>query len=254
MEGYIDRHIKTFQDQIKILRQLITEIKKFHDEDRVIGNLGPFNIYVNIVDKQFAIRPDIKLDSGWSHYWTQNTKDTDIFLLGCVFYFILSRGKHPFGYVSQCQLMEKNLFYLGSCKNIHIRTLIQRMIHFDPQKRPTITDVCNHLMFREPNLIASFLGEYANEDPQLIDEYCPVKYSDFLSTASHRFDGSKLERKAETVSIRPGRLKDFYVDVIVATEVEDEQLIRYYTSLFKLSANSSFVLCPSYELRDNIVR
>jgi len=252
------RRLWNINDEIKILRQLIAEIKKFHDKDKVIGNLNPYDLYVNIGDEQVTLilRPGIDLK--WSYYCTRNTKDTDIFLLGCVFYFILTRGKHPFGYfwrlqhgdTSHHQLMAKNLFFLEACKNIDARKLIDRMIHFDPHKRPTIEEVCNHPMFREPNQIAPFLGEYAIEDPQLVDEYRPITIHDYFLMASHRFGDLKLERKAEQIQIRPGRYGNDYVNVIIASKSEDEKLIHYWTSLSQISIHSKNVLLPLYIDRD----
>jgi serine/threonine protein kinase len=229
-------------DEIKILRLLIVEIKKFHDKDKVIGNINPFN--VKILDEQVTIlpKPEINSDWEWSYHSPRNTKDTDIYLLGCVFYFILTRGQNPFGDRSNNKLKAKNLFDLKACRNIQAQKLIGRMINFDHNKRPTIEDVCNHPMFWEPNHIVPFLKEDVTEDPQLTDEYHPIAIRGDLLMASYRFGFLKLERKAEQIQIRPGRYGNDYVNVIIASKSRDEKLIHYWTSLSQLSFENDNVL------------
>jgi serine/threonine protein kinase len=149
-------------DGVEILRRISAEIMKFHDEDRVVGILNPSDIYIDgqvITIRRLESDSDVK----WSSYDTENTKERDIFSLGCLFYFVLSGGQHPFGDNSRHQLMSKNLFLLKACKEIHSRKLIERMINFDPNKRPTIEEVCDHPMFWEPSQIVAFLKEYSKK-------------------------------------------------------------------------------------------
>lgn len=285
-------------DGIEILRQICVEIKKFHDEDRVVGNLNPSDIYI---DGQVPIirKPESISDAEWASYDTENTKEKDIFSLGCLFYFVLSGGQHPFGDSSRRQLMSNNLFQLKACKEIHSRKLIERMIHFKPDKRPRIQEICDHPMFWETNQIVTFLKENSKkieqlrktieifsaevlqssmvaqvkrrkkvdvksisdilneikitdndsdvlywhkmfpnllpaiylvtEDCQLTNEYHPST-TGILLMASHRFDDLKLERKAKQIKLRPGRFRDQYVNVIVASK-SDEDLQHYLAVL-----------------------
>ena len=285
-------------DGIEILRLMCAKIKKFIAKDRVVGNLNPSDIYI---DGQVTISPDSNSDAEWASYDTENTKEKDIFSLGCLFYFVLSGGQHPFGDSSRRQLMSTNLFLLKACKEIHSRKLIERMIHFDPAKRPRIQEICDHPMFWEPNQIVAFLKEnskemktdeqlrkiesfsaevlqsstvaqvkrrkkvdvksisdilneikvtdndsdvlywhkmfpnllpaiyLATEDSQLTDEYHPTT-SGILFMASNCFDDLKLERKAKQIKLRPGRFRDQYVNVIVASK-SDEDLKNYLAVL-----------------------
>jgi hypothetical protein len=128
------------------------------------------------------------------------------------------------------------------------------MINFDPNKRPTIEEVCNHPMFREPNQIVPFLKECATEDTHLIDEYRPIIIDRYFMMASHRFGDLKFEREAKQIRIRPGRFKKDYVNIIIASKSEDEKLIHYWTCLAELASAlySQNILLPLDEHHEEL--
>ena len=64
------RKWNTGDEIIKILLWLIAEIKKFHDEDKIMGNINPFDLYVNIFDEQVTVMPSSVIDSDWK--WSCN--------------------------------------------------------------------------------------------------------------------------------------------------------------------------------------
>jgi serine/threonine-protein kinase/endoribonuclease IRE1 len=79
----------------------------------------------------------------------------DIFSLGCVFYYILSRGGHPFGKRFE---REKNIllgkylltgieYGLTKEREKEAQNLIEMMICPDPKKRPNAADLLNHIFF-----------------------------------------------------------------------------------------------------------
>lgn len=89
------------------------------------------------------------------------TKSADIFSLGCVFYYIMSNGKHPFGQQNERQsnilnneselnpfksLCEKNI---GLSEDISIMgyKLIESMIQHEPNNRPPIATILKYPLF-----------------------------------------------------------------------------------------------------------
>ncbi|KAL2315212.1 Sensor for unfolded proteins in the ER ire1 [Schizosaccharomyces pombe] len=83
----------------------------------------------------------------------QASHATDIFALGCIFYYTLTGGMHPFGSHYDCEgnILKGNyclvhLQSLGEC-GVLAADLIEDMIAFEPSKRPTIEVVLNHPLF-----------------------------------------------------------------------------------------------------------
>lgn len=100
------------------------------------------------------------------------TRAIDIFSLGCVFYYILSKGIHPFGdkYLREANIVQGN--YSLDCLEdysqpdmVESRDLIERMISRDPRQRPDAKQVLKHPLF-----------------------WSQEKRLDFLLKASDRFD------------------------------------------------------------------
>lgn len=88
------------------------------------------------------------------------TKSADIFSLGCVFYYLLSDGKHPFGEMNNRQpniLKNENLlkFTFNSDDNLSIpeddavmaTVLIRAMIQPEPESRPPISTILKYPFF-----------------------------------------------------------------------------------------------------------
>lgn len=82
------------------------------------------------------------------------TKAIDVFSLGCVFYYILSGGGHPFGdrYLREGHIINgrNDLSALEKfCPNDYVEAtdLIQSMISFSPSIRPSTTQIMKHPYF-----------------------------------------------------------------------------------------------------------
>lgn len=82
------------------------------------------------------------------------TRAIDIFSLGCVFYYILSKGQHPFGdkYLREANIVQGSFSF--ECLEddtkpdmVEARDLIGRMISRDPRHRPDAKEVLKHPLF-----------------------------------------------------------------------------------------------------------
>lgn len=84
------------------------------------------------------------------------TRSIDIFSMGCVFYYVLSDGEHPFGsrYLREANIIRGTYDLSGLRKTLKNRSLVVEadnmicaMIEKDPLKRPTALMVLNHPFF-----------------------------------------------------------------------------------------------------------
>ncbi|XP_071002051.1 serine/threonine-protein kinase/endoribonuclease IRE1-like [Oncorhynchus clarkii lewisi] len=81
------------------------------------------------------------------------TSAVDIFSAGCVFYYVLTGGKHPFGepYRQTANIMDGKYNLNGLQKDKHedivATDLIEQMLNMEPQRRPSAESVLKHPFF-----------------------------------------------------------------------------------------------------------
>lgn len=94
------------------------------------------------------------------------TKGIDIFSMGCVFYYILSKGGHPFGskYVREANILKNSYDLSGLNQTLKDRSLaleakdlIAQMIQMNPLRRPSALKVLNHPLFWSTSKKLEFL-------------------------------------------------------------------------------------------------
>ncbi|KAK9456377.1 hypothetical protein V1511DRAFT_487277 [Dipodascopsis uninucleata] len=96
------------------------------------------------------------------------TRAIDIFSLGCVFYYVLSNGSHPFGdrYMREANIIKGHysLEYLDALgyEGVEARDLITRMLDPVPKNRPTAADIMMHPYFWSPQKRLDFLLEVSD--------------------------------------------------------------------------------------------
>ena len=86
---------------------------------------------------------------------THKTQKVDIFSLGCVFYYLMSKGEHPFG-----QRLERDINILSGKFNLkdinrelvqerfeEFEHMISMMIKSDPKLRSKASKLINHVFF-----------------------------------------------------------------------------------------------------------
>ncbi|GKZ82200.1 bifunctional endoribonuclease/protein kinase ire1 [Aspergillus niger] len=98
------------------------------------------------------------------------TRAIDIFSLGCVFYYVLTRGCHPFDkngkFMREANIVKGNhnldeLQRLGDYA-YEAEDLIQSMLSLDPRRRPDASAVLTHPFFWPPSDRLSFLCDVSD--------------------------------------------------------------------------------------------
>ena len=84
----------------------------------------------------------------------------DIFGLGCVFYYVLSSGHHPFGAVCDRErnILDGNFDISLLESHPDAQDLISRMIDRDPSNRPSASQILDHPFFWSDTCRLDFLG------------------------------------------------------------------------------------------------
>ncbi|XP_068100352.1 serine/threonine-protein kinase/endoribonuclease IRE2 [Hyperolius riggenbachi] len=169
-------------DHVTLLLQAMSGLAHLHSLNIVHRDLKPCNILISLPNAQgrqravisdfglckklgmgrnsFSLRSGIPGTEGWiapevlRDGRTQNpTSAVDIFSAGCVFYYVLANGQHPFGDSLRRQGNILNGAYKllrleeETHENVVARDLIERMISNDPQLRPSASCVLSHPFF-----------------------------------------------------------------------------------------------------------
>ncbi|KAF2454842.1 hypothetical protein BDY21DRAFT_365867 [Lineolata rhizophorae] len=135
----------------------------------------------------------------------------DIFSLGCVFFYVLTNGNHPFddneGWMQIRELNikkdRKNLAKLRDLGDSDVEEpmhLLSAMLSNQPQLRPTAAQVMHHPFFWSPDKRLTFLCDVSDHmereprDPpsaqlQLLESHAPavIRRGDFLALLDRRF-------------------------------------------------------------------
>ncbi|XP_061567713.1 serine/threonine-protein kinase/endoribonuclease IRE1-like isoform X2 [Cololabis saira] len=169
-------------EPVTLLHQTMSGLAHLHSLNIVHRDLKPHNILVSMPNAHgrvramisdfglckklaagrhsFSRRSGVPGTEGWiaPEVLSEDCKDNptcavDIFSAGCVFYYVVSQGSHPFGKSLQRQanilLGTYSLDYLQSDKHSDIvaRDLIEQMLSVDPHKRPLAESVLKHPFF-----------------------------------------------------------------------------------------------------------
>lgn len=191
---------------LQILQQTTQGLAHLHSLDIVHRDLKPHNVLISMEDTLGNVKAMIsdfglckKLQRGRTSFyssriegtegWTapevlekepqRMTSSVDIFSLGCLFYYVLSKGEHPFGELiyrtpniatgQPCNLDRLQ----GSQWEIHTQLpLIKCMISKNPKERPNCSAILMHPMFWDTTKILNFFQDVSDRvDISEVDEF-----------------------------------------------------------------------------------
>lgn len=184
LQEYVER--KDFDrhglEPVMLLEQTMSGLAHLHSLNIVHRDLKPHNILVSMPNAHgrakamisdfglckklavgrhsFSRRSGVPGTEGWiaPEVLSEDCKDNptcavDIFSAGCVFYYVVSQGSHPFGKSLQRQanilLGKYSLEHLQIDKHEDIvaRDLIEQMLSMEPNKRPSAECILKHPFF-----------------------------------------------------------------------------------------------------------
>jgi serine/threonine protein kinase len=94
----------------------------------------------------------------------RRTLNVDVFSLGCVYYYTISLGKHPFGewYEREANIVNNRMNLSDIERFPDAFDLISSMIHYDTSCRPSSRQVCNHPFFWPSSRRLEFLTDFSD--------------------------------------------------------------------------------------------
>ncbi|TLS21120.1 uncharacterized protein PpBr36_10573 [Pyricularia pennisetigena] len=149
------------------------------------------------------------------------TRAIDIFSLGLVFFYVLTKGSHPYDrgdrYMREVNI-RKGSFDLSKLEVLgdyamEARDIVERMLSFEPSERPTARDVMRHPFFWSAKKRLAFLCDVSDHfekeprDPpslplQILEEAAPdvITSGDFLRQLPREFVDSLGKQRKYTGS------------------------------------------------------
>ena len=93
-----------------------------------------------------------------------NTCAVDIFSLGCVYYFVLSNGHHPYGesFKRQANILANDFNLSKLNEDYNAINIIEKMIGIEPSLRPTSSAVLKHPVFWSKEKRLNFLQDISD--------------------------------------------------------------------------------------------
>lgn len=192
-EGRLVDKLKSQITVLDVLKQSTSGLMHLHSLNIVHRDIKPQNVLLSFPDAYGIVRAMIsdfglckKLNFGKASFsrrsgitgtegWIapemlrgqRTTTSVDIFSLGCVFYYVISNGKHPFGDTLKRQAnILSSEFDLNDLKEVNedvlSKQLIADMICKEANKRPTARAISNHPLFWSEEKILAFLQDVSD--------------------------------------------------------------------------------------------
>jgi len=194
LQDYVEgRYSEVKLDISAVFRQSVQGLAHLHALDIAHRDIKPQNVLISTPGKKgdvramisdfglckklkvgrmsFSRRSGVAGTEGWiapemllGHRST--TCMVDIFSMGCVYFYLLTNGKHPFGenFHRQANILsgKANMDLLDREKQNLDVTLIEKMVSFEPNDRPPALALLKHPVFWVKDKILTFLQDVSD--------------------------------------------------------------------------------------------
>ncbi|XP_074569388.1 serine/threonine-protein kinase/endoribonuclease IRE1a [Curcuma longa] len=172
---------------LKLMRDVISGLAHLHELGIIHRDLKPQNVlisndrYFNAKLSDMGISKRLLEDmsclsrnatgsgsSGWQApeqlLHGRQTRAVDLFSLGCILFFCITKGKHPFGnHFERDSNIVNNRMDLFLVDHIpEAEHLLCQLLHPDPQMRPNAVEVLHHPLFWSSETRLSFLRDMSD--------------------------------------------------------------------------------------------
>ncbi|KNA11589.1 hypothetical protein SOVF_133190 isoform A [Spinacia oleracea] len=207
---------------LKVMRDVVSGVAHLHELSFIHRDLKPQNVLI-IKDKVFCAKlSDMGISkrlvgdmssltqhgtSSGSSGWRapeqlregRQTRAVDLFSLGCVLFFCITGGKHPFGdnFERDANIVknEKDLFLIEDVPEA--MDLISNLLDPNPEMRPKAVEVLHHPLFWDSEKRLSFLRD-ASDRVELEDREIDSELLEALEATGAVALGGKWDDKLET--------------------------------------------------------
>ncbi|XP_010548202.1 PREDICTED: serine/threonine-protein kinase/endoribonuclease IRE1a [Tarenaya hassleriana] len=224
---------------LKLMRDIVSGLAHLHELGIIHRDLKPQNVLI-IKGKTWSAKlSDMGISkrlpgdmsslgqlatgsgsSGWQApeqlLQTRQTRAVDTFSLGCVLFFCITGGKHPFGENLERDVnIVKNRVDLFLVDHVpEALDLISRLLNPDPELRPNSNDVLLHPLFWNSEMRLSFLRD-ASDRVELENREVDSEILKALENTAPVALGGKWDEKLEPVFIdNIGRYRRYKYDSI----------------------------------------
>ncbi|KAK4858274.1 hypothetical protein QYF36_013707 [Acer negundo] len=210
---------------LKLMRDMVSGLVHLHELGIVHRDLKPQNVLISRERFLCAKLSDMGISkrlladmSSLGHHATgcgssgwqapeqllhgRQTRAVDLFSLGCVMYFCITGGRHPFGNRLERDINiaknQMNLFLVACIPEAE--DLISRLLNPDPQLRPSAFEVLHHPLFWSSETRLSFLRDTSDRVELEYRETYSALLKALENTASVAL-GTKWNEKMEPIFI-----------------------------------------------------
>ncbi|GAM20181.1 hypothetical protein SAMD00019534_033560 [Acytostelium subglobosum LB1] len=181
LQELVEAHIDRFKslDEQTLINDIVNGVRFLHNNNIIHNDLNPRNIlfkdnHLFITDmglSKMSVETSFAFThapSGQGGYFPaevinnqRKTNSVDIFALGCLMYYILTDGGHPFGdnqHIRAFKILHNEFNINQLTDQPCVTDLIKQMISLDSSSRPTINMVINHPFFWDINKRIMFIN------------------------------------------------------------------------------------------------
>ncbi|KAI3465466.1 hypothetical protein Pfo_022129 [Paulownia fortunei] len=224
---------------LKLMRDIVCGLAHLHELGIIHRDLKPQNVLV-IKDRSISAKiSDMGISklldgdmssltkhatgygsSGWQApeqlRHERQTRAVDLFSLGCILFFCMTGGKHPFG-----ESLERDINIVNDRKDLFLidntpeaTDLISRLLDPNPDLRPKAIEVMHHPLFWNSEMRLSFLRD-ASDRVELEDREDGSQLLEALESIGRVALGGKWDEKMENAFINDiGRYRRYKFDSV----------------------------------------